>query len=128
MEKLLSLSATVCTINDVMFIDSCQFMLSSFDELCSKFKKDQFKKIRKYLELFYIQLPNQLQINNVTESRKGLKTALTTTNIHIRSTTTNWRRLGIDELKRSLLISLYGLFWTISRTTATTQKAPSIAH
>ena len=53
-------------INDVMFIDSCQFMLSSLDKLSSNLSKDQFKETRKYLESFYVQQSNQTQTNNVT--------------------------------------------------------------
>ena len=54
------------TINDVMFIDSCQFMLSSLDKLSSNLSKDQFKETKKYLESFYVQQSNQTQTNNVT--------------------------------------------------------------
>ena len=56
------------TINDVTFIDSCQFILSTLDELSSNLSKDQFKETRKYLELFYVQQPNQPQTNNVIEN------------------------------------------------------------
>ena len=55
------------TINKVTFIDSYQFMLSSLETLSSNLSKDQFRETRKYLESFYIQQPNQPQINNVTE-------------------------------------------------------------
>ena len=61
---------TSFTINDVTFIDSCQFMLSSPDKLSSNSSKDQFREIRKYLEAFYAQQPNQPQINNVTVGGK----------------------------------------------------------
>ena len=59
---------TTFTINDVTFIDSCQFMLSSLDRLSSNLSKDQFRETRKYLESFYAQQSNQPQTNNVTES------------------------------------------------------------
>ena len=58
---------TSFTINKVNFIDSYQFMLSSFDKLSSNLSKDQFRENRKYLESCYVQQPNQPQINNVTE-------------------------------------------------------------
>ena len=58
---------TSITINDVMVIDSCQFMLSSLNKLSSKLSKNQFRDTRKYLESFYIQQSNQPQTNNVTE-------------------------------------------------------------
>ena len=41
---------TFFAINDVMFIDSCQFMLSCLDKLSSNLSKDQFRETRKYLE------------------------------------------------------------------------------
>ena len=56
------------TINDVTFIDLCQFILPCLDKLSSNLSKDQFRDTRKYLESFYIQQPNQPQTNNVTES------------------------------------------------------------
>ena len=59
---------TSLKINDVSFIDSCQFMLSSLDRLSSNLSKDQFRETRKYLESFYIQQPNQPQTNDVAES------------------------------------------------------------
>ena len=55
------------TINDVTFIDSCQFMPFSLDKLSCNLGKDQFRETRKYLESFYVQQPNQPQTNNVTE-------------------------------------------------------------
>ena len=58
---------TSFTINDVTFIDSCQFLLSSLDKLSSNLTKDQFRETRKYLESFYVQQRNQPQTNNVTE-------------------------------------------------------------
>ena len=58
---------TPFTINDVTFIDSCQFILSSLDKLSSNLRKDQFIETKKLLELFYVQQPNRPQINNVTE-------------------------------------------------------------
>ena len=42
-------------------------MLSSLDKLSSNLRKDQFTEIRKYLESFYVQQPNQTQTSNVTE-------------------------------------------------------------
>ena len=36
-------------INGVTFIDSCQFMLSSFEKLSSNLSKNQFNETRKYL-------------------------------------------------------------------------------
>ena len=54
------------TINNVTFIDSCQIMLFSLNKLSSNLSKDQFRETRKYLESFYVQQPNQPQINNVT--------------------------------------------------------------
>ena len=63
---------TSFTINDVTFIDLCQFMPSSFDKLSSNLSKDQFRETRKYLESFYVQQPNQPQTNNVTkDGEKG---------------------------------------------------------
>ena len=75
MEQLLSSPTTWCakrpfTINSVTFIDSCQFMLSSFNKLSSNLSKGQFRETRKYLGSFYVQQPNQPQINNVTEGGK----------------------------------------------------------
>ena len=58
---------TLFTINDVTFIDSYQFMLSSFYKLSSNLRKDQFRETRKYLESFYAQQPNQTKSNNMTE-------------------------------------------------------------
>ena len=55
------------TSNNVTFKDLCQFMLSSIDKLSSNVSKDQFRETRKYLELFYLQQPNQSQTNNLTE-------------------------------------------------------------
>ena len=49
-----------------MFIDLCQFMLSSLDKLTNNLSKDQFRETRKYLESLYVQQPNQPQ-TNVTE-------------------------------------------------------------
>ena len=63
-------SYTSFTINDVTFIDSCQFMLSSLERLSSNLSKDQFRETRKYLESFYVQQPNQPQTNNVTEGEE----------------------------------------------------------
>ena len=78
---------TSFTINNVTYIDSYQFMLSSLNNLSSNMSKQQFREIQKHLESFYIQEPNKLQINNVTEggkekkesctSRKTIKTTLT---------------------------------------------------
>ena len=63
---------TSFTINDVTFIDSCQFILSCLDKLSSNLSKDQFRETRKYLGSFYVQQPNQPQIKNVTEGgREG---------------------------------------------------------
>ena len=59
---------TSFTINDVTFIDSCQFVLSSLAKLSSNLSNDQFRETRKYLESFYVLQPNQPQTNNVTES------------------------------------------------------------
>ena len=56
------------TINDVTFIESCQFMLSNLDKLSSK---DQFRETRKYLESFYVQQPNRPQTNNMAEGGEG---------------------------------------------------------
>ena len=50
---------TSLAINDVTFIDSCQFMLSSLEKLSSNLSKGQFKETRKYLESFYVQQPNE---------------------------------------------------------------------
>ena len=58
---------TSFTINNITFIDSCQFMLSSPDKFSSNFSKEQFRETRKYLESFYFQQPKQPQSNNVTE-------------------------------------------------------------
>ena len=58
---------TSFTINDVRFIDSCQFMLLSLDKLSSNLSKDQFRETRKYLESFYVEQRSNPQTNNVTE-------------------------------------------------------------
>ena len=58
---------TSFTINDVTFIDLCQFMLSSLDKLSSNLSKDQFRETRKYLEPCYVEQRNHPQTNNVTE-------------------------------------------------------------
>ena len=122
---------TSFNINDVAPIGSCQFMLSSLDKISSKLSKDQFRETRKYLEPFYVQQLNQPQTNNMTGWIRGWsdvrpwrlsKPPLLTTNTHVRSATTNWRRLGVDNTKSSLPIWVYGLLWTISRTTVTTQR------
>ena len=47
---------------------------------------------------------------------------LSTANTHARSTTLNWRRLGLDDTKRSLSIWIYRLLWTIPATTVTTRR------
>ena len=61
---------TSFTISDATLIDSCQFMLSSLAKLFINLKKGQFRETRKYLESLYVQQPNQLQINIVTEGRE----------------------------------------------------------
>ena len=102
----------------------------SLDKLSSNLSKDQFRKTRKYLESFYVQQLNQPQTNNVTEGREEgdvrrwrlTKPPLRTATTHVRSTTINWKRLGVDDMKRSLPIWIHGLLWTISRTTVTTQR------
>ena len=58
---------TSFTIDDVTFIDSSQFMLSTPDKLSSNLNKYHFRETRKYLELFFVQQLNQPQTNNVTE-------------------------------------------------------------
>ena len=45
-------------------------MLSSIDKLTSNFNKEHFKKTRKYLDLLYVQQPNQPQNNIETEGRE----------------------------------------------------------
>ena len=68
-------------INDVTFVDSCQFMLSSLEKLSGNLSNDQFREAREYLERFYIQSSNQPQINNVIERLKpctSMKTIETT--------------------------------------------------
>ena len=62
------------TINEVMFIDSCQFIQSSLDKLTSNLSKDQFRETRKYLESFYVQQPNQPQTSDVTGGEKEVET------------------------------------------------------
>ena len=57
-------------MNDVTFIDWCQFMVSCNDKFSSNLSKDQFREIRKYLESIYVQQPNQPQTSNVTEGGK----------------------------------------------------------
>ena len=60
---------TSLAINDVTFIDSCQFMLSSLEKLSSNLSKELFRETRKdQAESFYVQQPNQPQTNNVAES------------------------------------------------------------
>ena len=58
---------TSFTINDVKFIDPCQFMMSSFQKLSNNLNKEQFRETRKYLESFYIEQRNHPQTNNVVE-------------------------------------------------------------
>ena len=58
------------TINDVLFLDACQVMMSSISKLSSYLIKDQFRLTRKYLELFYFEQRNHPQTNNVTEGRE----------------------------------------------------------
>ena len=60
----------VFTINDVLFLDACQVMMPSISKLSSYLNKDQFRLIRKYLELFYVEQQNHPQTNNVTEGRE----------------------------------------------------------
>ena len=55
------------TTNDVTFIDSCQFMLSSLDKLSSNLSKNQFRVTRKIFWSRFNQ-PNQPQANKVTEA------------------------------------------------------------
>ena len=45
-------------------------MLSSLNKLSSNLSKGQFRETRKYLDSFYVQQPNQPQINNATEAEK----------------------------------------------------------
>ena len=138
MEKLLSSqttwSYTSLVINDVTSIDSCQFILSSLNKLSRSLSKDQFRETKKYLELFYVQQPNQPQINNVTESRKEGEV------IHVyedyRSHPYQLPTLKPDQQpqiekdlalmtrKRIYPLWIYGLLWTIPWTTATTQRGP----
>ena len=61
---------TSFTINDITFIGSCQSMLPSLNKLSSNLSKGQFRETRKYLDSFYVQQPNQPQINNATEAEK----------------------------------------------------------
>ena len=42
-------------------------MMSSLDKLSRNLSKDQFRDTRRHLESFYVQQPNQIQIDNVTE-------------------------------------------------------------
>ena len=64
---------TLFTINDVTFIDSYQFMLSSLNKLSSNLSKDQFRETRKYLESFYAQQPSQAKSNDMTEDGEECK-------------------------------------------------------
>ena len=41
------------TINDVVFIDSCQFMMSSLDKLVDNLAEDKFFQLKRYLESVY---------------------------------------------------------------------------
>ena len=62
---------TSFTINEVTFIDLCQFMLPSLDKLSSNLSKDQFRETRKYSESCYIEQRNHPQTNNVAEDGEG---------------------------------------------------------
>ena len=57
-------------------------------------------------------------------SMKTIETTLTSWqhSRKINNTTTNWRRIVIHDTRRSWPIWIYGLLWTISRTTVTTQR------
>ena len=111
---------TSFTIKDVKFVDLCQFMLSSLDKLSNNLNKDQFRETRKYLESLYVQQPNQPQDNNVTEGGEVGEAMFVNEDYQkhtYQSTTTNWRRPGVDDTKRSVPIWIYRLLWTIPRTT-----------
>ena len=58
---------TFFAINDVTFIDLCQFMLSSLCKTPNNLSKDHFRETRKCLGSLCIQQPNQPQIDNVTK-------------------------------------------------------------
>ena len=64
---------TLFTINDVTFIDSYQYMLSSLNKLSSNLRKDQFRETRKHLESFYAQQRSQTKSNNMTEDGEECK-------------------------------------------------------
>ena len=90
---------TSFTINDFTSIDSCQSMLSILDKLSNNLSKYQFRKTRKYLESFYIQLPNQRQTNNVADggdegaAMHTMEIIKTTINRHQHSRQTNNNKL-----------------------------------
>ena len=94
---------TFFTINNVTYIDSYQFMLSSLNNLSSNMSKQQFREIQKYLESFYIQEPNKLQTNNVTEGGKEKKESCTSMKT-IKITLTNCPRscqINNNKLKKT---------------------------
>ena len=111
-------------------------MLSSLDKSSNNLNKDQFKETRHYLESVIIHLATKKKKkkknNNVTvggEEGEAMyfhqdywNCPLSTANTHARSTTLNWRRLGLDDTKRSLSSWIYRLLWTIPATTVTTRR------
>ena len=93
---------TSFTINEVTFIDLCQFMLPSLDKLSSNLSKDQFRETRKYSESCYIEQRNHPQTNNVAEDGEGddpctsMKTIKTTLTIRQHS-----RQINNNKLKKT---------------------------
>ena len=69
MEKLLSSQTTWSSTRTLQSTTSRSKTAASLDKLSSNLSKDCFKETRKYLESFYVQQPNQPQINN--EHGKG---------------------------------------------------------
>ena len=83
-------------INDVTFIDPCQFMLSSLDKLSSSFSKDQFR------ETSNITFNNQINHISITWQRveKRVKSHMSMKTIET-TLTNRQRQINNDKLKET---------------------------
>ena len=108
-------------------------MLSSLDKLSSNLSQDQFRGIRKYLESFYVQQPNQLQTNIMTKGGEEGEAMYDYEDYQnhpyqLPTLSSDQQQQQIEEdlalmiKKRSLTTWIYGLLWIIPRTTITTQR------